>query len=134
MITMVTKEERMKQLKSREDYKANIERKEEERRAATELFNIGDFIADAEMLREVYVEELDRRVQYKKLNVGENSEVAKIKDIELRGQKMLYMMLHKADPKITEKHIMEISSDVASALLSAIVGDQTFLKDSAKRV
>jgi len=61
------------------------------------------------MMREVYVKEIDRRVQYQKLNLGENSELAKIKDIELRGQKMLYMMLHKVDPEITEEQIIEIS-------------------------
>ena len=133
MITMITKEERMKQIKSREDYKDNIKRIEDERRAASELFNIDDFIIDAELIREVYVEEIDRRVQYKKLNVGENSEVAKIKDVQLRGQTMLYMMLHKVDPEITENQIIEISSDVATAILTAIVGDQTFLKDSVKR-
>ncbi len=130
---MITKEERMKQIKSREDYKDNIKRIEDERRAASELFNIDDFIIDAELIREVYVEEIDRRVQYKKLNVGENSEVAKIKDVQLRGQTMLYMMLHKVDPEITENQIIEISSDVATAILTAIVGDQTFLKDSVKR-
>lgn len=125
----ITAEQRQAQIKSRTDYENNIGRKEDERRAAADLFNIGEFIADAEMMREVYVKEIDRRVQYKKLNLGENSELAKIKDIELRGQKMLYMMLHKVDPEITEEQIIEISGDVAAAILTAIVGDQTFLKD-----
>jgi len=125
----ITAEQRQAQIKSRTDYENNIGRKEDERRAAADLFNIGEFIADAEMMREVYVKEIDRRVQYQKLNLGENSELAKIKDIELRGQKMLYMMLHKVDPEITEEQIIEISGDVAAAILTAIVGDQTFLKD-----
>ena len=128
-MSIITAEERATQIKSRTDYENNIGRKEEERRAAADLFSIGEFIADAEMMREVYVKEIDRRVQYKKLNLGENSELAKIKDIELRGQKMLYMMLHKVDPEITEEQIIEISGDVAAAILTAIVGDQTFLKD-----
>jgi len=125
----ITAEQRQAQIKSRTDYENNIGRKEDERRAAADLFNIGEFIADAEMMREVYVKEIDRRVQYQKLNLGENSELAKIKDIELRGQKMLYMMLHKVDSEITEEQIIEISGDVAAAILTAIVGDQTFLKD-----
>ena len=128
-MTNITAEERKQQIKSRKDYKANISRKEEERRAAADLFNIDEFIADAELEREVYVEEIDRRVKYKKLNVGENSELAKIKDIEKRGLKMLYMQLHKVDPDVTEEQILKISSTVASAILAAIVGDQAFLKD-----
>lgn len=130
---VVTAKERKAQIQSREDFKTTIREKEAERRAAAELFNVDEFIADATMMHEVYVEEIDRRVQYKKLNLAENSELARIKDVRERGQKMLYMMLHKANPAITEDQISEISSDAATAVLTAIVGDRSFLKDSAKR-
>lgn len=126
---IVTAEERQRQLKTRRDFKVGISEKEAERRAAATLFNVDEFITDVAMMREVYVEEIDRRVQYKKLTLGENSEIVRIKNAEERGQKMLYLMLHKANPEVTEDQVTEIGGDVAAAILTAIVGDQAFLKD-----
>lgn len=134
MITLetVTKKERELQIKSREDFKNFISKKEAERRAAAELFNIDEFIADVAMTREVYVEEIDRRVQFKKLTLAENSELVRIKNAEERGLKMLYLMLHKANSEVTEDSIQNIGSDVAAVVLTAVVGAKSFLGDLAK--
>ncbi|MHA1286257.1 MAG: hypothetical protein ACTSPB_02515 [Candidatus Thorarchaeota archaeon] len=125
---IVSKEEREKEIKSREDYKKSIEEDKRRKAEAASAFDIDEFIADADIVREVYIEEIDRNVQYKKLTVKENAVLMKTKDVEKRGTKMLYLMLSKADSTITEEKIENLGSDVAGVILANILKDQSFLQ------
>jgi len=99
----------------------------EKRTAAAKLFSVDEFILDADKLREVYVPEIDRKVKYKKLTLTENKELTKIKDVEDRTQKLLYKVLHKADPSTTEEKVGKLGNDVSGAIMRAILEDLNFL-------
>lgn len=128
MVT-ITKEEREKEIKSREDYKKGIEEDKRRKAEAASAFDIDEFIADADMIREAYIENIDRNIKYKKLTVKENASLVKLKDVEKRGIKMLHLMLSKVDPSITEEKIENLGNDVASVILATILGDQSFLEN-----
>ena len=95
-----------------------LERKEQEQ---AKLFDISEIIMDAERIREVYVPEINRIVRFKKLTVAQDIELSKIEDPNRKALKMLYFMLHAADPKVTEESIERMPNDVAAAILRAIL-------------
>jgi hypothetical protein len=108
-----------------------VEEEEAKRAEAAALFDIDEFISDAEKVRTVYVKEINRKIKYKKISVVENGEIAKMTDADERARAMLYTMLHKADNKITKEKINALSSDVATVILTTILSEQTFLQKSA---
>lgn len=128
-MTTVSKEEREKEIKDRENYEKSIAEDKRRKAEAAAMFDIDEFITDADIVRKVYVEKIDRNLQYKKLTVNENAGLVKIKDINERGTKMLYLMLNKADSSITEEKIAKLGNDVAATILETIVDDQSFLQN-----
>ena len=95
---------------------------------AAALFDIDEFIIGAEKVREVYVREINRRVQYKKLTVAEGRELFKIADKDERSAQHLFLLLHKANPNITREKIDKLNDDEAAAILSAILREHIFLR------
>ena len=97
---------------------------EEKREAVRRLFNIDDFIADAEKVREVEVPELGIIVRYKSLTNEDLFKVMKIEDDTERGIELLYLMLSKADTKITREKLKKLNPLVTAQILNAITSKE----------
>lgn len=128
-MTTVSKEEREKEIKDRENYEKSIAEDKRRKAEAASMFDIDEFITDADVIREAYVEDIDRNIRYKKLTVKENASLLRVKDVEKRGTKILHLMLSKVDPTITEEKIEKLGSDVAGIILATILEEQGFLQN-----
>ena len=97
---------------------------EERREKARRLFDIDQFIADADKTREVEVPELNIIVRYKPLTNEDLFKVMKIEDDTERGIELLYLMLSKADPKITREKLKKLNPLVTARILNAITSKE----------
>jgi len=97
---------------------------EERREKARRLFDIDQFIADADKTREVEVPELNIIVRYKPLTNEDLFKVMKIEDDTERGIELLYLMLSKADPKITREKLKKLNPLITAQILNAITSKE----------
>ena len=104
--------------------KRALHKLEEKREEVRRLFNIDDFIADAEKVREVEVPELGIIVRYKSLTNEDLFKVMKIEDDTERGIELLYLMLSKADPNVTREKLRKLSPMVTARILNAITSKE----------
>jgi len=124
---MSEEEKRRKALERVKELRARVEEEERKRALAAKVFDIDEFIIDAEKTRETYVPEINRWVRWKKLLLGDEAEIRKIEDLEERGQERLYRLLSKVDPSITREKIKLMPSDAAYAILMRITAEPAFL-------
>jgi enoyl reductase-like protein len=108
-------------------FQKEYERDQAKKLKTAKLFSVDEFIADADKLREAYVPELQCKVQYKKLTLNENSAVVSVEDATERNRKLLYLVLRKADPSVTEDKVGALGNDDATYILRAILADLDFL-------
>lgn len=93
---------------------------EKEKKGEKKFFDVQEFLMDGERVHEAYVPEIDRVVRFKKLTIKETYELSQITERDKRAEKMLYIMLHKADPSITEEQISNLPGDVATVILNSL--------------
>ena len=91
------------------------------------FLDIDEFITDATKTRWIYIEELNRKIPYKKLTISENASLLKIDDAEKRAHERLYLMLNKADKKITKEKIQQLGNDVGTIMLMKMLTRRDFL-------
>jgi len=120
-----------------EKYKARLEQYEKEKEKIAKVFDIDKVLEDAAKIKEAYVEELDMKVRYGPLTVGDLGDVMKAKTDEEKAVVMLYKMLAKADSKVTLEKVKALPIEVATAILGKISAApfQTLkrLQDGSKR-
>jgi len=119
--------ERRDALARTKELKRMMEEEERRRAEAAKMFNIDEFIIDAEKTRETYVPAINRWVRWKKLTLADEAEIREIEDLEERGQERLYRLLSKADPRITREKIKRMPSDAAYAILMRLLAEPAFL-------
>jgi len=105
-----------------EEYKAKLEKFEENRQKQAKLFNIDEVLANSGKIQEKYVPELDCIIRYGRLTLGDMPEIAKGQTDEERALRILWRMLSKADTNITLEKVERLPMETATAILRAIVG------------
>ena len=103
-----------------EEYKKKLEEQRQRKAEEARLFNIEEVLADSSKIREVYVEEIEAKVRYGPLTIGDLSDVLKGETDQERAILMLWKMLSKADEKITLEKVKALPIDVATAILTKI--------------
>lgn len=81
---------------------------------------VADLLSDDEILT-VYVPELDSKIDYKKIKVGDFFEVLKEKDTNERTIKLLHKMLAGADETLTLEQVKSLPFDMYVAILNCIL-------------
>jgi len=94
-------------------------RAEAERREAV-VKRIDEILADHDLVREAYVEELGCCVRFKKPNVIELKQLSEISDPFERAKRFVLILLSKADPEVTEEKIDRLPGDVVLAIARAL--------------
>ena len=105
-----------------EEYKKRLEQHQKEREKILKQFNIDEFVADAERVKEVEVEWGGETlvIQYKSLRNKDNFELAKIEDTQKRNIETLYLMLCRADRNITREKIETLNPILTQRILAEI--------------
>lgn len=105
-----------------EEYEA---KEAEETARVANLFNIDDFIKDAD---EVFtVETRLGLVRYKRLTLKDTFELPKIDNSREYAAYIVFLMLNKADPNVTFEKVCSLSSDVSAELFSVLAEKMVFL-------
>ena len=105
-----------------EEYKRKLEEYEKKIEEEAKLFNIDEFLADSEALKEKYVEGLGI-IKYKRLNFGEMASLSEKYGndrVEFSCQ-VVAKMLSKADPNVTVEKFKMLPPDVAVKIINALI-------------
>jgi len=105
---------------------------EKERKRIRKFFNIDDFVADVDKVREVEVPELGIVVQYKSLTNEDLFKVMKIEDDMERGIELLYLMLSKVDSTVTREKLRKLNPTVTARILNAVTSKDPLFLGRAK--
>lgn len=103
-----------------------FEKDQEKTEKILQSFNIDDFVADADETKTVEVDGVGV-VKYKRLTVEDSFKLQEAKNVTEQGIKIIYLMLGKADPNVTEDKIRKLPPVVAEKILSALSGQTDFL-------
>jgi hypothetical protein len=92
------------------------------------MFNIDDFIGDADETRIAEIPELNLKVKYKRLTAGDIFKLGEIKSNDERGLQILFLMLNKADANVTLDKVKKLDPFVATRILAKLTEKTGFLQ------
>ena len=107
----------------REEYKRRLDEHLEKKAEKRRLFNIDEFVAEADEILEAEIPDLDLVVRYKRLTNADLLKVLKIDDPSEQGLEILFYMLSRADPAVTREKVRQLDPIVTAKILSAIMAE-----------
>jgi len=104
-----------------EEYAKKLQEFEKKAEEEAKLFNIDEFLADADKTIEKYVEGVGI-IRYKRLSFMEVVELSqKYKDDQMRfSTALVAKMLSKADPKVTLEKFEKLPTSIAVKIMNAL--------------
>jgi len=111
--------------KKAEEYKQKLEKHRAVKAEKAKLFNPNDVLVDSSRVKRVYVEAIDRTVEYGPLTLADMEDITQAKTDQERAITMLWKMLAKADPDWTLEKVKQLPLTVATAILAEIAGPLT---------
>ena len=104
-----------------EEYKRKLEKYEKQKEEEAKAFSIDEVLADSARIYRVYVPELKCEVAYGPITMGDLAEVNRAKTNEERAIRVLWLMLSKADRKVTLQKVEKLPLQTATAILKQIM-------------
>jgi len=92
---------------------------EAERRSAA-VKKIDEILADHDLVRDAYVEELGCKIQFKKPTITELKQISEITDPFERAKLFVITLWSKADPGVTAEKVERLPGDVILAIARAL--------------
>jgi len=108
----------------REKFKRELEKHKERVEKTRRLFNIDDFVADADRVREVEVPDYGITVRYKRLTNEDSLKLNKIEDAQEKNLETFFIMLSKADPNVTREKVWKMDPILTAKILTAIAANE----------
>jgi hypothetical protein len=104
-----------------EEYAKKLQEFEKKAEEEAKLFNIDEFLADADKVIEKYVEGVGV-IRYKRLSFMEVVELSqKYKDDQMRfSTALVAKMLSKADPRVTLEKFEKLPTSIAVKIMNAL--------------